>query len=463
VSNLHRKVLDGNNYDSLLPKVKCEMRFVGKGDTSFSVSQMKQCVADYNYQTKAIARLLDAKTLNQTCANVQFFCYWHFDYDADTTDQKLRSPACSWYQRYSGIDCKSYTIIASCILKNLGINHFIRKVAYDLPENYTHVYVIVPTDQTVTRWQDVTNYYMIDGTIDTMHEMDFVEARDEFIKGMNHYVLNGPKQLTGINFQSISFNNISNLIHSLSCLGGTAYTNDLLNANVAKLTDYYNGLVGNLNDAISQANWQEAALIYNEFEGMASVFVNASWDKKWWFDGNACTDRNFENFINVATFFRDTVFGSLYQYIEKYFNKAQTTEVNHYTNAGLEAEGYTFLESPGDFQTYIDVPLIALTPKTNQIAAFEFTQPLLDAANGASFDVNSFLGSLGTVIYDVSQATNPNNTTGTGGTYTTDTTDPNNPQAPTQAGFGVVGFLFLAGAIGYMAFSGKPALTTNSK
>lgn len=297
--SLRRKILSNPAYDKVIEKVTCKKHYVGKGDTSFSVSKMKLCVERYQYQMKGIAQLLKADTLEKVCENIQNFCYNFFDYEADKNDQFLRSPACSWFHRFAGIDCKSYSIIASSILSELGINHFIRKVSYDKNDldNYTHVYVVVPLDQKTKNWIELekANYYMIDGTINSMFEVEFVSKRDEFMSNP-HYILNGPNKmqhaLHGFSFNNISWSSITNLFNSTACWGGNAYTPELLTANMANAFTLFSQLIEQFNTNLANGNFTEMAKNYADIKGWGQVLFVASrvvrysrsWSEWLWFD-----------------------------------------------------------------------------------------------------------------------------------------------------------------------------------
>lgn len=450
VNELHRDILKGEQYENLIPKVSCQMQYVGKGDTDFSVSKMKECVEQFHQQMGKIAGLMQGDSLERLCANVHFFCYWHFDYSADKKDQMLRSPACSWHHRYTGIDCKSYSIAVSSILTCLRVNHFLRKTAYENAGEFTHVYVVVPANQKITDWRELQEYYMIDGTVNTSIEDPFLEARDEFI-GMKHFILNGPNQsqLNGINIQQISFSSIKNLFSSLSCIGGSAYSEALLNQNVNKFTSYINGLVTQINDTITNGNYTTLADKVQEMDGMCAVIHSAAWDKKWWFDGNSCTNKRFDAFIAVAKYFDSQVVTALYAYINQYFNMTTISGSKTYTNVGLESQGWVFLESPGDFVQSISIPNFQLTVKNLVVVikAFEFTPPLVSVAeNGGDLNIPQFLESLSTVIsvFTPPSTDDPNNSDGSEYTYE------DLPETETsKAGMGIVGWLLVAGALGF--------------
>jgi hypothetical protein len=185
---LFRSLKNGNQYNSIIPSSQCKKSNEGNGDTDFSVKKMVEVVKTYHWQMKDVATLLKKQSLADTVASIHDFAFWHFQYLADDEEQQLRSPACSWQQRHTGIDCKSYTIIASCLLTEMKISHLIRKVNYtDILEAYSHVYVVVPTDQKQNNLNK--GYYIIDGTLQNNEELDYITAKDY---KMQHSILNKP-------------------------------------------------------------------------------------------------------------------------------------------------------------------------------------------------------------------------------------------------------------------------------
>lgn len=188
---LYREVRSDYPSD-IFPKAACKRTNLGDGDTFFSVEQIVIAIDTYYTQCQKIAKLLKGNTLQATCRNIHQFLYHHFQYKADSEVQQLRSPACSWAQRFIGIDCKSYTILAGSIIKALGYNSYVRQIkqpysAY--PDQYTHVYLVVPTSQ---KDNDLRKgYYVIDGTVPTTKEALYSEKADEIVTAMKHIGLNG--------------------------------------------------------------------------------------------------------------------------------------------------------------------------------------------------------------------------------------------------------------------------------
>ncbi len=190
-SMLKRPLLEGSTYDHLIPSSSCKVTRLTEGDTYTTVNHMTDWVNKYYKQTARLSPKLQRATLKDTVDSIYSFLYNHIQYTADGVEQQLRSPACSWKQRHEGVDCKSYSIFASCILKNLGIDHYIRKVKQPNfhPEQYTHVYVIVPKKG---KSNTKGNYYVIDATKHENTEVAFLQKKDIFMNSsLPHVGLNG--------------------------------------------------------------------------------------------------------------------------------------------------------------------------------------------------------------------------------------------------------------------------------
>jgi len=193
--------MDGAIYNALFSSSKCTPTFLGNGDTEFTINKMKDWVLKTQKQldTKKVQQLFGKPTQKATINTVKSFVFNHFQYNADGYNQNLRSPNCAWQQRYEGIDCKSYSIIASILLLKNNIVHYLRRIQqpHFNPTQYTHVYVIVPFDQLNA---DLSKgYYTIDGTLPTMHEPAYLKTDDILMNKMRHYGLNGSGMTDGIN------------------------------------------------------------------------------------------------------------------------------------------------------------------------------------------------------------------------------------------------------------------------
>lgn len=197
-NELYRPLKDGSEFTPLIAKPKCKRISEGKGNTYFSVQKMSEVVSEYSWHTTQLAKLLQNRSLNlaELCQNIQDFLYWHIQYLQDGKDQLLRSPGCSWKERKTGVDCKSYSVFAASILRELGIKSFFRRVSYSKGEPYKHVYVVVPINQESPDLENKYSYFFIDGTINVNTNALFEPhyyKKDDYMSNLDHYTLAKPR------------------------------------------------------------------------------------------------------------------------------------------------------------------------------------------------------------------------------------------------------------------------------
>ena len=194
-ASLRRNLRSGKEYDKLIPTVKCESTPLGEGDTYFTVDQMRAWIEKYQHQTAKLAPVLRGRSLQDTVEKIYRFLYDHVQYQADGALQQLRSPACTWAQRRKGVDCKSYSVFASSILTNMGIKHFIRQVRqpYFFPDEFTHVYVVIPVDQSKETYPEDAPTFVLDATKHHNIEVDFLQKVDLPMTKLSHVGLNAPQ------------------------------------------------------------------------------------------------------------------------------------------------------------------------------------------------------------------------------------------------------------------------------
>lgn len=177
-----RSIQSGLQYEHLFPPAAGEIQTIRKdatvGDT---VSFIKKVVPDTISQTRNIARALKGHNVYQTCKNIWHFVYSHIAYKKDEDGyEQIRSPARSWMDRKSGVDCDCYSTFISSILTNLRIPHILRITKYQ--KNYfQHIYPIVP---------DNGRYITIDCVTDRFdYEVPYSEKKDthmdlQFLNGL---------------------------------------------------------------------------------------------------------------------------------------------------------------------------------------------------------------------------------------------------------------------------------------
>ena len=176
---LYRTLKDGAAYERLIPVYKgTEHNFDKEADNSNTydtLRYMSEWAYKYAYQMKDVAPLLKGRSIQETVNKIYSFLYSHFQYKLDGETQNLYSPSAAWHFRRTGFDCKTYSILASTILQNLGIQHSFRMVqqAGIMPGEWSHVYVIVPNGNT---------HLVIDATTHTNKEVSYTNKHDYTMK-----------------------------------------------------------------------------------------------------------------------------------------------------------------------------------------------------------------------------------------------------------------------------------------
>lgn len=140
-----RNIQSGQQYERLFPEATGVMQTIRKdatvGDT---VSFIKKIIPSTLSQTSSIAMALKGDSVYDSCKNIWHFVYSHIAYRKDRDGyEQIRSPARSWRDRKSGVDCDCYSTFISSILTNLGIPHILRITKYQ-KEYFQHIYPVVP-------------------------------------------------------------------------------------------------------------------------------------------------------------------------------------------------------------------------------------------------------------------------------------------------------------------------------
>jgi hypothetical protein len=179
VANGKRTIRSGSEYEKYFTNNIVEgneVELLADGDVYDTLKQMKRIVDKTLSQTKAIAKHLKGSSLKQTCNNIWAFLYNHVQYKKDNPlREQLRTPARTWKDRTSGVDCDCFSIFISSVLTNLGIPHAFRMAGYK--SDFQHVYVVVPIEGKTLSVRN--SYYVIDPVVDSFdYEVPFKKKHD---------------------------------------------------------------------------------------------------------------------------------------------------------------------------------------------------------------------------------------------------------------------------------------------
>lgn len=474
-SQLFRPIKSGVEYDRLFPNSKCVDTKLATGNTSIAIKKMKEWAKKYKGHTDLLAPVLEGSNLKETVDNIQDFLYWHIQYAIDGEKQNLKSPACAWATRKEGTDCKSYSIFASTILLNLGIKHYFRRIVQaQVPEAYTHVYVVVPLNQDTGK---LGEYYVIDGTIQLNNEIPFIKHDDLYMEpNLSIHGLASPVaslgcagecncsqqgQLAG--WVSDIGGVFSDSSWSFSCIGGTYDIKDAQRFRqlciqgfdnlFAQFNNQLNGLVispENVGSVMETANTilRTAAALKDK----ATRAANKSWS-------SSCSKSATRSFRDDATYFYNLVNNTFLPYLNQFFVTQSTTVT--ITNTDI---AFAYSDGQGGMKNEFTADTTAkqytsLTLKENLNLPYFIVEPeLAEIAGEGAINLNDLLSSLTEIAV---QQTFPNSGTQTGNGTTTGGNGnvgqlPTGNDEPQQAGFGLMaGIGLLAIAAGTYFYAKK--------
>lgn len=226
-----RHIASGNQFNKYFGTAKHEDPLLIKGNVMDTIDLMQDIVSKTLDQTKAISKVLNGRSKEETASNIWHFIYKHIQYKPDTPGiEELRTPNRSWEDRKTGVDCDCYSIFISSILTNLGIKHALRITEYDNKGYYQHVYVVVPTSN--------NKYITIDPVLDRFNEeKSFTKKHDKIM--IQHQLLNGINATDAVPFGT-EFDVLNGL--------GSVSSNDFENATLQHLKSTFAKLAANPDD-----------------------------------------------------------------------------------------------------------------------------------------------------------------------------------------------------------------------
>lgn len=132
------------DYSSLIDTADGVNKFVGTGFDKTTLNTLVDTCQKYYPQVARLASHLADPNGNelQTCFNI-----WHwehnnlrYNYDAPGREE-IRTPARTWQDRYSGVDCDCLAVFTACLLLNLGYKPKFEIVGFGSTPKYSHIFV----------------------------------------------------------------------------------------------------------------------------------------------------------------------------------------------------------------------------------------------------------------------------------------------------------------------------------
>ncbi len=160
----YREIKPMGRYEKLLPQVTGNKKTIRTSGSAYdTISDMAEIVKRTLHQTKALAAELRGKTTEQTVKNIFTWCHDHIQYEKDAEGiEQLREPARILSDKKGDCDC--FSILASSLLLNNGINNYIEMCQIAPDPWFKHVYVIVPKTPNANIKQR-SNYWVVDACL----------------------------------------------------------------------------------------------------------------------------------------------------------------------------------------------------------------------------------------------------------------------------------------------------------
>ena len=129
------------DYSFLIEPATGEKRLVGYGFEGATLEQLKNACKNYQ-QVAKLAAHLKGDTELQSAFNVWHWLHTNIYYNYDTPgEEEIRTPARTWADRESGVDCDCLAVFTACLLGAMGYKPRFEIVAFGNSPKFSHIYV----------------------------------------------------------------------------------------------------------------------------------------------------------------------------------------------------------------------------------------------------------------------------------------------------------------------------------
>ncbi|MEM7036385.1 MAG: hypothetical protein AAF570_05335, partial [Bacteroidota bacterium] len=155
-----RRIRDGKRFNHLIPPARGQTQIIRKNASlKHTLALIPKVVRENSRQMRRLAATLQGKTRHECAENIWHFCNDYIQYAPDAEGrEQIRTPARTWHDRKTGVDCDCYSVFISCLLLEMqdpktgqkGIPHTFRVTKYPDPHGlnpdppFSHIYVILP-------------------------------------------------------------------------------------------------------------------------------------------------------------------------------------------------------------------------------------------------------------------------------------------------------------------------------
>lgn len=130
------------SYDHLISSAEKSSFLEGSG-LGVTLSLIKDTVRKNHCQVSKLAKHLKSDSIKQSSFNIWHFITTNILYAPDTPGhEEIRTPARSWFDRNTGIDCDCMSVFASSLLIEMGYAPVLEIVEFNNKGEYSHIYVV---------------------------------------------------------------------------------------------------------------------------------------------------------------------------------------------------------------------------------------------------------------------------------------------------------------------------------
>lgn len=131
------------NYGHLIDTSDGAKTLKGYGFDSSTLDELLNACRQYRQVERLAAHLKDPYgDPLQSAFNVWHWLHTNIRYNYDTPgEEEIRTPARTWADRKSGVDCDCLAVMTACLLLNMGYEPAFEIVAFNGSDVYSHIYV----------------------------------------------------------------------------------------------------------------------------------------------------------------------------------------------------------------------------------------------------------------------------------------------------------------------------------
>lgn len=130
-----------SSYDALISSSDGAKTLVGFGFNKTTLDELKEACKYYK-QVEKLAAHLKADSEAQSAFNVWHWLHTNINYNYDKAgEEEIRTPARSWADRKSGVDCDCLAVFTACLFICMGYRPKFEIVAFHNSPQYSHIFV----------------------------------------------------------------------------------------------------------------------------------------------------------------------------------------------------------------------------------------------------------------------------------------------------------------------------------